>query len=134
MLKNFSPLAINLPVGSHTSSSPISTCMGAAPPSPIPPETRENVVMCQLLTCGQINFLQKGIFQHVLVPEHLQRFWYRYSCRYQYWYGRYWYVRPSFSNSEPSSLFGGRTSWLRRDILGRDWPCRHILSSISGNS
>ena len=26
------------------------------------PETRENVVTCQLLTCGQINFLQKGDF------------------------------------------------------------------------
>ena len=55
-------LAINSPVGSRASSSRVSTCMGAAPPSPIPTETRENVVTCQLLTCGQINFLKKGGF------------------------------------------------------------------------
>ena len=51
----------------------ISTCMGAAPPSPIPPETRENVVTCQLSTCGQINFLQKRVFQYTLVLMYLQR-------------------------------------------------------------
>ena len=51
--------------------------MGAAPPSPIPPESRDNVVMCQLLTCGQINFLQKGVFQYASVLE------YRQQCQYQ---------------------------------------------------
>ena len=63
MLIFFSPLTINSLVGSRALSSPISTCMpvGAAPQKPIPPETRENIVMCQLLTCGQIDFLQKGV-------------------------------------------------------------------------
>ena len=84
MLKRFLPLAINSPVGSRASSSPTSTCTGAAPPSPIPPE---NVVTCQLLTCGQINFLPKGVSRSLLVPVYRQKCRYRYG-RYQYPGGR----------------------------------------------
>ena len=103
MLKKFSPLAINSPVESLASSSPISTCMGAAPPSPIPRKTRENVVTCQLLTCGQINFRQKGVSWSLLVLMFWQPCRYRYvpgpindqqKCRSRYRYTGPQYVQP----------------------------------------
>ena len=78
-----------MPVGSHASSSPIiSTCIGAAPPSLNPPETRENIVTCQLLNCCQINFLQKGVSLYLLVPVYRQKCRSRYICWSRYRYDR----------------------------------------------